>query len=126
ARDSFRKLYRMYYQYGLYKPLVNKKIGSPASLRQLIPPLFVTGLVTGLILACISSVLRIIYGGILAFYLLVGLFIGCRKAMKYQRPLLIFLMPTGFFITHWAYGTGYLHGLWKIILHRPFNVYSNR
>lgn len=126
ARDSFQKLYRMYYQYGLYKPLVNKKIGRPATLRQLIPPLFVTGLITGLILACISPILRMIYVGILAFYLLVGLFIGGRKAMKYKRPLLVFLMPAGFFITHWAYGIGYLHGLWKIILRQSFNAHSNR
>ena len=37
ARDTIGKMSRMYYQYGLYKPLVNKKLGSPASMRQFFP-----------------------------------------------------------------------------------------
>ena len=34
ARDTLCKMRKMYYQYGLYKPLVNKKLGAPATVRQ--------------------------------------------------------------------------------------------
>ena len=41
ARDSLAKLWRMYYQYGYFKPLVVRKVGGVMTLRQLAPPLFV-------------------------------------------------------------------------------------
>ena len=45
ARDSLAKLWRMYYQYGYFKPLVVRKVGGVMTLRQLLPPLFVLGLI---------------------------------------------------------------------------------
>ena len=44
ARDSLAKLWRMYYQYGYFKPLVVRKVGGVMTLRQLAPPLLVLGL----------------------------------------------------------------------------------
>ena len=46
ARDSLAKLWRMYYQYGYFKPLVVRKVGGVMTLRQLAPPLFVLLLAT--------------------------------------------------------------------------------
>ena len=36
-RDSFNKLFKQYFQYGLYKPLVLRKVHSGAQLRHVIP-----------------------------------------------------------------------------------------
>ncbi len=47
ARDSLRKLWRMYYQYGYFKPLVVRKVKGVMTLRQLGPPLFVLCLAAG-------------------------------------------------------------------------------
>ena len=41
ARDSFLKLFQLYYQYGYWKPKVIKKHKLPASIRHVIPPAFV-------------------------------------------------------------------------------------
>src|SRR6266513_1339180 len=41
ARRSLRQLGRMFYQYGLFKPLVALKIGRIMTLRQLVPAAFV-------------------------------------------------------------------------------------
>jgi hypothetical protein len=49
ARDKISKVRKMFYQYGLYKPLVNKKLGSPATIRQFFPLFFVLFLMIGLI-----------------------------------------------------------------------------
>ncbi|MFT5878116.1 MAG: glycosyltransferase involved in cell wall biosynthesis, partial [Dokdonia sp.] len=38
ARGTISKLMKMFYQYGLFKPLVNSKLGSAATLRQFAPP----------------------------------------------------------------------------------------
>ena len=45
ARDSLPKLWRMYYQYGYFKPLVVRKLGGVMTVRQLLPPLFVVFLI---------------------------------------------------------------------------------
>ncbi|MCB9276501.1 MAG: hypothetical protein H6564_20875 [Lewinellaceae bacterium] len=37
VRDSFRNLFRQYYQYGYYKPLVLKKVGQVVKARHLAP-----------------------------------------------------------------------------------------
>src|SRR5205807_2595104 len=44
ARTSLRQLWRMYFQYGYFKPLVARKVGRVMTLRQLVPSLFLTTL----------------------------------------------------------------------------------
>lgn len=126
ARDSFAKLFKMYYQYGLYKPLVNKKLGSPATLRQFIPPLFVMGLILGAILSIFLPIIGIIYGVIIMLYIVAGMTIGIKQARKHQLLALVFAMPFTFFILHLSYGIGYIHGIFKLLLKQSFNVTINR
>ena len=126
ARDTFSKLYRMYYQYGLYKPLVNKKLGSPATIRQLIPPLFVIGLVLGLLLSLCLPYLWIAYTLVIGLYLLAGLIQGAQQAWKHRKAILLLLMPWAILTLHVSYGIGYWVGLGKIILRRPFRAQVNR
>jgi hypothetical protein len=126
ARDSFAKLFKMYYQYGLYKPLVNKKLGSPATLRQFIPPLFVMGLILGAILSIFLPIIGIIYGVIIMLYIVAGMTIGIKLARKHQLLALVFAMPFTFFILHLSYGIGYIHGIFKLLLKQSFNVTINR
>lgn len=126
ARDSFAKLFKMYYQYGLYKPLVNKKLGSPATLRQFIPPLFVMGLILGAILSIFLPIIGIIYGVVIMLYIVAGMTIGTKQARKHQLLALVFAMPFTFFILHLSYGIGYIHGIFKLLLKQSFNVTINR
>ncbi len=66
ARDSLPKLWRMYYQYGYFKPLVVRKLGGVMTARQLLPPLFVLCLFATAIAAPWSRL------GLLAFALVAG------------------------------------------------------
>lgn len=126
SRDKICKIRRMFYQYGLYKPLVNKKLGSPATARQFVPLLFLLGIVLGGILSVFSIYIMYIYFAVLALYLAIGLFIGCKYAVKYRRPMLTLLMPYVFANVHLSYGYGYLRGIYKILANKKFNVESNR
>lgn len=126
ARDSFSKMRRMYYQYGLFKPLVNKKLGSPATIRQFFPLLFLLGIILGGLLGFFFPVIRYIYFIVLAIYLLIGLFVGCKAAIGNHKPALLLLMPYTFFNIHIAYGWGYLKGIFEILFKRSFNVKANR
>lgn len=126
SRDKICKIRRMFYQYGLYKPLVNKKLGSPATARQFVPLLFLLGIVLGGILSVFSIYIMYTYFAVLALYLAIGLFIGCKYAVKYRRPMLTLLMPYVFVNVHLSYGYGYLRGIYKILANKKFNVESNR
>ena len=126
ARDSLRKMRKMYYQYGLYKPLVNKKLGAPATLRQFFPLVFLLGLVIGGILSIFFLWVRYAYVAVLLLYLLIGLVVGSMGAIRTHNPLMILLMPYVFLNVHLSYGFGYLRGIFKVLGGKSFNVKPNR
>ncbi|MCQ2342198.1 MAG: glycosyltransferase family 2 protein [Paludibacteraceae bacterium] len=100
ARPTLNKTWQMFYQYGLFKPLVNHKRNHPATLRQFIPPLFVLGLIPAL------PIYLCIIGGI---------------SLKYHNAALMLTFPT----VHISYGIGYWIGLYKVLTHQSFIVQSN-
>lgn len=126
ARDSFGKMRKMYYQYGLYKPLVMKKLGKPATLRQFFPLLFLLGLFVGAILSCFSKYILFLYFTILGIYLCMGIFVGIGKAKLYKDLKLIYYMPFTFFLIHLSYGWGYICGIWKILFKSKFSAEVTR
>ena len=126
ARDKMGKVRKMFYQYGLYKPLVNKKLGAPATLRQFVPVLFLLGIVLGAIACYFWPTFRWIYLALACLYMLICFSIGIRNAVKHKRPSLAILIPYALFNTHISYGWGYLRGIFKILFKQPFNVKSNR
>lgn len=126
ARDTLYKMCRMYFQYGLFKPLVNKKLGSPATVRQFFPLLFLLGVVLGGMLSFAADWIMWTYFTVLILYLIIGLVIGCKFAIKHHKPLLTILMPYVFACVHLSYGYGYLVGIYKILTKKNFNVKSNR
>jgi glycosyltransferase involved in cell wall biosynthesis len=116
ARDSLIKMSQMYYQYGLFKPLVNKKLGSPATCRQLVPPLFVTVVILGSVFSLILPVTLPFLTGMIGLYFLTSLMVSTKKALKYRSVPFIILLPLVFIIIHLSYGMGYLTGIFKFII----------
>lgn len=123
ARDSIKKTGKMFYQYGLYKPLVNKKLGAPATIRQFFPVFFVLGLILGLPLSLIFKPLWYLYIGVVLFYLLLSYAFALKSS---RNPLQIFYQIITCFVIHFNYGWGYLTGLYKILFNKSFNVKVNR
>lgn len=126
ARDKVVKVRNMFYQYGLFKPLVNKKLGSAATFRQFVPPVFVLGLVVGIPLSVFSSFIAYLFSGLLCLYFIIGIVQSIKSAKNTGRLSMVFLMPYVFFNVHLAYGLGYWIGLFKVLFHRPFVVKANR
>ena len=124
ARDSIYKMSKMYYQYGLFKPLVNKKIGKPTTLRQFFPVLFLCGLMIGGVLSFTSKFFFSLYISVILVYLLIGIIIGINNIHKSIR--LIYYLPFIFLTIHISYGYGYLVGLYKVITKSKFQAIVNR
>lgn len=123
ARDTVAKVYKMFYQYGLFKPLVNKKLGQPATIRQFFPLLFVLGLILGPLTFLISSAFIWLYLGVLLVYLTLAAVFSSRESRSLKEVLIKIWV---YFVVHFAYGWGYINGIIKLIFKIPFNVKSNR
>lgn len=123
ARDTVAKVYKMFYQYGLFKPLVNKKLGQPATIRQFFPLLFVLGLILGPFTFLISSIFIWLYLGVLLVYLTLAAIFSLKESRSLNEILIKIWV---YFVVHFAYGWGYINGIIKLIFKIPFNVKSNR
>ncbi|NLA25468.1 MAG: glycosyltransferase [Bacteroidales bacterium] len=123
ARPTLKKMSKMFYQYGLFKPLVNKKLGKPATIRQFFPPLFVLGVIGGLLLSFILPFMSIIYSLGWLLYLLTGLFFSIKYSSHNKAIPLVVIT---FLIIHFSYGWGYLKGLWRLVTKKDNKVEISR
>jgi len=113
ARATFDKLGKMFYQYGFFKPLVNKKLGAPATSRQFAPLALVLGVLVGWIPALIWFPFIWLYiFGLMAYVILLLVTASTvASTAKIVVPLTI-----SFIIIHFSYGWGYLRGIFKFLL----------
>lgn len=126
ARDTIAKTRRMYWQYGLFKPLVNRKLGTPATVRQFFPLLFCIGIVLGALLSFVSPIIAYIYLAVMALYFALGFTFGVKTALRKKRFALAFYMPYIFLNLHLSYGFGYIKGLYKVLTNKKMTVNVNR
>ncbi len=126
ARRDLTRMFKTYFQYGLFKPLVNKKLKKPSTGRQFAPVLFVFGLVAGLPLAVFFPICRYAYLGAALLYLSLAFYLGIRQAVAKKRFGLTFYLPWAFFLLHFGYGIGYWTGMVKLLAGKKFKVGSSR
>ncbi len=104
-RDNIKGLLKQYYQYGLYKPKVLKKVNSEIKLRHLIPSAFLLYFIS-LLLVAITSLWLIPLG----LYLLLDVMFSMKaKGGIKVKFLSLFAYPA----IHVGYGFGFLQGLFK-------------
>lgn len=107
-RNSFKTLFKQYYQYGLYKPLVLRKIKSAISLRHIIPMGFVLYLFSLIIFAALGWYIMFIP---LALYVIANLY--CSAASK-KNIAQIGRIALSYTILHLSYGLGFIVGLLRL------------
>jgi glycosyltransferase involved in cell wall biosynthesis len=123
ARDSLRKLWNMYYQYGYFKPLVALKVGKVMTVRQLIPALFVLGLLGSTALAVWSWSGGLILLALVIAYTAAAL--SCSAVVAFTRGVMCALGLSLVFPTlHLSYGLGFLKGILDFVILRPFRAGS--
>jgi len=116
ARETLTKLSRMFYQYGLFKPVVVKKTGTILTARQLVPVIFTlyTVMILPLLVLINSFYLYILLP--FFFYIAISLFFTVQLILK-QKNLCLLNLPYIFAIIHFSYGSGYLKGIMQMINH---------
>jgi len=116
-RSSLRSLFKQYMQYGYWKVRVIQKHHLPASLRHLIPGIFVGTLLLLLAMAPFwvpALAGLIILSGFYAFCVFVASLLTARRTGWDLLPVL----PLVFACYHLGYGYGFLRGLLDFVLLR--------
>jgi succinoglycan biosynthesis protein ExoA len=106
-RKTPSSLFKQYYQYGLFKPLVLRKVKSGMRIRHLIPSAFV--------LYLISLPLSLLFlPWLIPFFIYILLDI--LFSFKYGESITVSIkMLIVYPILHFSYGSGFLKGLWTLM-----------
>jgi glycosyltransferase involved in cell wall biosynthesis len=117
VRESLGKLWRMFSQYGYFKPLVARKVGAVMTTRQLIPALFVCTVGLAALLAPVFTTARGLLLLALGAYLAADLTVAGTLARR--RGILVGLASAVVFpVVHLAYGVSYLRGTLDFVIRR--------
>jgi glycosyltransferase involved in cell wall biosynthesis len=115
SRERISKLWKMYFQYGYFKPLVIQKVGGIMTWRQIIPSILVGSLfITGLF----SFFIRYSLWG---FFLILGSYIGINLVfsliLSIKEDFKLFpLIAISFATLHVGYGAGYIKGIFDFMI----------
>lgn len=116
-RESLRHLFAQYVQYGYWKARILQKHRMPASLRHLIPAVFVFTLVLLPVLSLFWPIAFWIWVSLLSVYVAVTVSLSALTASASGWNLFP-LLPSVFWIFHFAYGWGFLRGFTDFIVLR--------
>lgn len=113
ARTALIEVWRMYWQYGVYKPVAIRKLGAVMTVRQVVPAAFVTALALSAVLAPVSALALYALIAITGCYTFANLLASALLARRFGIKL-VPACATVFAAIHCAYGAGFLWGIWDI------------
>ena len=117
SRTSLGKLWRQYFQYGFWRIRTLQKHKRAATLRQIVPLLFVSSLFVLAVGGIVSKIFWYILAATLLLYALALVYgsinVGRQAGWKYAL-----LAPVVFAILHFGYGFGCLWGIVRFVLLR--------
>ena len=116
-RSSLRSLWQQYTQYGYWKGAVIQKHSLPASVRHLVPAVFVLTMLMLPIVALFWPWAWWIWGTLGMLYIIGNLAASVETARRSGLSLFL-VLPAVFVCYHLGYGYGFLHGIWDLIILR--------
>lgn len=116
SRNKLRKLWQQYFQYGYWKVRVIQKHKQLASIRHLVPSIFVAAVMFLFLVSPFFQFAQYILAITLAAYLTVILLGSVAIAMKKQSWRSLPILPIIFTIFHVSYGFGFLFGIFNFLI----------
>lgn len=106
-RKSLKNHLKQSYFWGMWRGFFMKLHKQSRQITFFIPPLFVLGLILGLILSLANNMFLYIYLMVLDLYLIYLIYIGAKtRSIKLAIPIMFIS-----FLTHFAYGIGFWKGI---------------
>lgn len=116
CRNSLKSLFRQYMQYGYWKVRVIIKHKRPASLRHIIPGIFVGSLALLAVISPFSQLSLKILGSLLVIYAAANVVATLLICRRLSRVKYIPIIPFVFFAYHFGYGYGFLRGFLDFVI----------
>lgn len=113
SRASLSSLWRQYFQYGFWKVRVLQKHPRQMQMRHFVPGCFVSALGICLLGMPFSSNLSRSALLLAATYAVVNLSFSARASVRAHNPKILRDLPLVFAVLHFAYGSGFLLGLFR-------------
>ena len=117
-RNSYRDLFRQYVQYGYWKVVTLGRHHRPASLRQLVPPIFLVSLALLASSAPWFTASRIGLVALVVAYVAAAFFFALQLVISHPNRAPIRLILQAFPTYHFGFGIGYVRGLFDQLLMR--------
>lgn len=115
VRGNFKGLWKQFFQYGYWKVYVNKKHKAVTTLRQLVPPLFVTYLAMLVLTSFFSISVAGVFGLPFVAYVAMSVYFALKASEK-DKEIKFWEVFKTFPILHVSYGFGYLKGIWTFFI----------
>lgn len=117
ARPTFARLVRQYWRYGYWKLRMLIRYPQTLRWRQAVPPMFVAGLLVGLLASLWLPFLLIPLAAVLCIYLVVLVAAGVQSAVRQRESGLAVGMPLAIFLMHFTWGAAF----WWSLITLPFS-----
>jgi len=111
-KESFTKLFKQYFSYGVWKIAVIKKHRRPLKITQLIPMLFIAFLIIFGIMSFLEQTFLNLFLLGISFYFLLSVFFSFRNEQVNNLKERLLLMWAQF-VVHVSYGLGFWVGIFK-------------
>lgn len=124
-RESLGALFRQYVQYGYWKVRVIQKHKMPASVRHLVPAIFIFSLIMLPLMSLWWHPAALGWLGLMGTYSMCNAAVSFLKAAT-QEWKLFPVLPLVFACYHFGYGYGFLRGIWDFVILRsgPDHTYT--
>ncbi len=111
ARSRLRDLSRQYWRYGYWKAQMLRKHPSTLRWRQIIPPMFVSTVISLAILSLRFTLARWMLAIIVILYTITMLTIGLLMGLRYEDISLVIGVPLATATIHVSWGSAFIWGL---------------
>lgn len=111
ARDSIMSLAKQYWRYGYWKFRMLRKYPDTLRWRQAIPPIFVAGIISLILVAIFFPLVWFLLSTIILLYVLI-LCLGTLSVIKIKtESFCLFGTPIAIVIMHFSWGLGFIYSL---------------
>lgn len=110
ARSTLRELSKQYWRYGYWKAQMLRKHPTTLRWRQILPPIFVLGLLGLGVLSIIWTPARWLLAILVILYTIVLFSFGIQMGIKNKNVSFVFGVPMAIATIHLSWGCGFLWG----------------
>lgn len=118
SRPGLNALMQQYWRYGYWKARMLVRYPDTIRWRQILPPLFVVGLVVLLFLSLFLKIAQLCFAGIIGLYFLILIAAAIPNGVKNRDPRFLVGIPAAISVMHLSWGGGFMLSLSQLFMEK--------